>query len=712
MKSLKEKLKGRLSKIDEKAGKSLPPQNISRRNFFKKMGAGIATYVVMTDVLAFQVLGSDAPLKDEDQLASWIHLSDSGKVTVFTGKVEVGQNIRTSLSQVVAEELSISIEHIELIMGDTQQTPYDRGTYGSLTTPQMAPILRKAAANLREMLLQQAKEEWKLGKVKLELEKGFVHHPSNGGKLSYGDLAKGKQWMKKMDEEVPTVDPEAWKTAGTSVRKVNGIDFITGTHRYVSDMSVPGMVYGKILRPPYIGAKLKSVNTGKAAGLDGVEIVQQDDFVGVTAKDSRTASVALAMIEAEWETSPQLSGKDLFSHLVNTGKDQTAIGNALESEYLISDKQLDQEFLVQYIAHVPLEPRAGLALWKGDELQVWTGTQRPFGVQEELQRTFDLPKEKIRVYMPDTGSGYGGKHTGEAGIEAARLAKAVKNPVKVNWTREEEFKWAYFRPAGVIRVKASTQNGHLSAWDFHNFNSGGAAIEAPYEIKEKNHQYHSADSPLRQGSYRALASTANVFAIEAQINDLASANQKDPLEFRLTHLKNERLSNLIKITADAFGWGKRIKRTNIGFGMACGAAKGGYVATFAEVKVDPDTRELEILKVTGGFECGAILNPRHLKSQVVGCMLQGLGGALFESVEFDNGDIKNASLSSYRVPRFKDTPKIEVILVDRKDLPSSGAGEAPIIGIAPAIRNAIFDATGVKINQLPMLPNGLVPVNS
>ncbi|MEX0883271.1 MAG: molybdopterin cofactor-binding domain-containing protein, partial [Cyclobacteriaceae bacterium] len=431
--------------------------------------------------------------------------------------------------------------------------------------------------------------------------------------------------------------------------------------------------------------------------------------IGVTARDSRTASVALAMIEADWETTPQPSGKDLFSHLVNTGEDQTVVGNALESEYLSSDKQLGQEFQVQYIAHVPLEPRAGLAQWTGDELQVWTGTQRPFGVQEELQRTFDLPKEKIRVYMPDTGSGYGGKHTGEAGIEAARLAKAVKKPVKVTWTREEEFKWAYFRPAGVIRVKASTRNGQLSAWDFHNFNSGGAGIETPYEVKEKNHQYHRSDSPLRQGSYRALASTANVFAIEAQINDLASTNQIDPLKFRLNHLKNERLSKLTEITADAFGWVKRNKTTNNGFGMACGAVKGGFVATFAEVKVDPDTRELEILRVTAGFECGAILNPRHLKSQVVGCILQGLGGALFEAVEFENGDIKNASLSSYRVPRFKDTPKMEVVLVDRKDLPSSGAGEAPIIGIAPALRNAIFDATGVKINQLPMLPNGIVP---
>ncbi|MEX0883623.1 MAG: molybdopterin cofactor-binding domain-containing protein, partial [Cyclobacteriaceae bacterium] len=211
------------------------------------MGAGLATYVVMTDVLASQVFSPYSPLKDEDQLASWIHLNPSGNVTVFTGKVEVGQNIRTSLSQVVAEELSISIDQIDLIMGDTHLTPYDRGTYGSLTTPQMAPILRKAAANLREMLLHQAKEKWKLGEVNLQLEKGFVHHPSNGGKLSYGDLAKGKKWMKKMDEEVPTVAPEAWKVAGTSVRKVNGRDFITGTHRYVSDMSLPGMVYGKIL---------------------------------------------------------------------------------------------------------------------------------------------------------------------------------------------------------------------------------------------------------------------------------------------------------------------------------------------------------------------------------------------------------------------------------------------------------------------------------
>lgn len=710
MKSLR-KHSGKTTEKEKSGAQKVKGKNrgISRRRFFKQMGSGIATYFVLTDIVASQVFGSSASERFEDTIASWIHVNEQGKITAFTGKVEVGQNIRTSLTQVVAEELCVAVDDIHLIMGDTELTPYDRGTYGSLTTPQMAPILRNAAANLREILLQQARNDWKLGPVSLELEQGMVHHPSNGGKLSYADLAKGKKLLEKMDNEVKTVSPPDWKIAGTSVRKVNGKDYIKGGHQYVSDMSLPGMRYGKILRPPYLRAKLVKVDTTKAEALDGVNVVRDGDFIGVVAKDSRSAAVALAMIDAEWEREPQISRKDLFVHLIETGADKPASSAALNNAFSASSVKLEQEYQVDYIAHVPLEPRAGLAHWEGEKLKVWTGTQRPFGVQEELQRVFNIPKENIRVYMPDTGSGYGGKHTGEAGIEAALLAKAVGQPVKVNWTREEEFKWAYFRPAGLIKVKASTHKGSLSSWDFHNYNSGGAGIETPYVVKEKNHQYHGSDSPLRQGSYRALASTANIFAIESMMDDLAHANGVDPLDFRLQHLENERLKAVLEKGAEAFGWGKNKNSTDRGFGMACSAVKGGFVSTFVEVAVGPDTGELKIMNITAAFECGAIINPRHLRSQVLGCVLQGLGGALFEQVDFKNGDILNASLSSYRVPRFNDIPKIDVVLINRIDLPSSGAGEAPIVCVAPALRNAIFNATGVSLHQLPMLPTGVVP---
>ena len=687
---------------------------LSRRSFFKYMGSGIASFLVVSDVLASQVVQHFSPADKflaEDTLAAWIHINEDGKITVFTGKVEVGQNIRTSLAQMVAEELFVPIESLELIMGDTRLTPYDRGTYGSLTTPQMGPILRKAAASVRELMKEMALKEWNLEATSLQMEKGQIHHPTNGKKLSYGELAKGKQLLQKFNENVEVISPENWKIAGTSVPKVNAKDFITGRHKYVSDMKLPGMVYGKILRPPAMGATLGSVDVSKAKALAGVQVVQDGDFIGVTAPSTQAANVALALIDAKWNTTAQPSQRELFQYLKDQAgnKEQNATADKIFDS---SAHRIEQSFSLDYIAHVPLEPRAGLAEWEGDALTVWTGTQRPFGVQEELERAFKIPKDKIRVIMPDTGSGYGGKHTGEAGVEASRLAKVVGKPVKVLWTREEEFKWAYCRPSGVMEVKCSLdENNQINSWQFHNYNSGSAGIESPYNIGTKHQKFLGSQSPLRQGSYRALASTANVFAIESTMDDLASIRGIDPLEFRLKHLDDERLSDVLAATAKAFGWkGAEVGETK-GYGLACGAVKGGYVGTCAEVEVHPQTKAVKVLKLTVGFECGAIVNPAHLKSQVVGCVLQGLGGALFEAVDFQNGEILNASLSTYRVPRFKDVPELEIVLLDRKDLPSAGAGEAPIVAVAPAIRNAILNATGVKLYHLPMLPNGIIAAN-
>jgi isoquinoline 1-oxidoreductase len=372
-----------------------------------------------------------------------------------------------------------------------------------------------------------------------------------------------------------------------------------------------------------------------------------------------------------------------------------------------ADHRLQQTYTVQYIAHVPLEPRAAVAKWDGDHLTVWTGTQRPFGVRSQLAEAFHIPEENVRVLMPDMGSGYGGKHTGETAIEAARLARAAKRPVKVVWTREEEFTWAYFRPAGVIDVKSGVQkDGTITAWEFHNYNSGSAGIRPYYEIPNQRIVFHAAKTPLRQGSYRALASTANHFARESHMDELAHAVKMDPLEFRLKNLKNERLRAVFQAAAKQFGWGKS-KSAGQGYGMGGGYEKLGNIATFAEVHVDGKSGEVKVARVVSAFECGAIVNPDGLRNQVEGSNVQGLGGALFEAIEFSNGKILNGRLSQYRVPRFSDLPVIETVLLDRKDIPSVGAGECPMIGLAPAIANAIFDATGRRLRALPLVPDGL-----
>jgi isoquinoline 1-oxidoreductase len=526
---------------------------------------------------------------------------------------------------------------------------------------------------------------------------------------------KGQQLAQSIPAEDPLIPAASWTVMGQSVPKMIGVDFVTGKHRYPSDQKLPEMWYGKIVRPPSFGATLLSLDSKKAEQM-GATVVRDGNFVGVAAPSSVLATAAVAAVHPEWKSEPQPSSKELFDYLkknTDEGTDPSGDGDTfnignVDAVLASAGVRLRQTYTVSYIAHVPLEPRAALARWDGDNLTVWTGTQRPFGVRGELAEAFRIPEDRVRVLMPDTGSAYGGKHTGETAIEAARLARAAKRPVKVVWTREEEFTWAYFRPAGVIDVTAGVQaDGQLAAWEFHNYNSGSAGIRSYYEIPNQRIVFHPARSPLRQGSYRALAATANHFARESHMDELAHALKMDPLEFRMRNLKNERLRAVFQAAADKFGWGKQKAAPGHGFGMGGGYEKLGNIATFAEVQVDRNSGAVKVTRIVSAFECGAVVNPGNLRNQVEGSNVQGMGGALFEAIEFENGKILNGRMSQYRVPRFSDLPVIETVLLDRKDLPSAGAGECPMIGLAPAIANAIFHATGARLRSLPLIPGGL-----
>ena len=595
---------------------------MARRDFFKVLGGSIVVLFTATDVFAQRREGRRGGRRfDRDmppELGAWLHIGEDGTVTVYTGKVEVGQNIRTSLTQVVAEALPAPLTSIRLVMGDTDLTPYDRGTFGSRTTPMMAPQLRKAAAVARELLIDLAAERWNVDRASIVLADGKATHRKTQQSLDFGQLTQGQKLMKTIGEDVPTTPAESWKIAGTSVPKVNAREIVTGRHPYTSDIKRDGMLYGKVLRPKAFSSTLVTIDTRGAEGLKGVTVVRDGDFVGVTAENEHVADRAVDAIEAEWQAPPQPSHAELFDYLKQHPVEARGwrsraphMQGSVEEGRAVAELALDGSYTVAYIAHVPLEPRAAVAEWNAGKLTVWTGTQRPFGVRSQLAEAFGIPEDRIRVIVPDTGSGYGGKHTGEAAIEAARLAKGVGKPVKLVWTREEEFTWAYFRPAGVIEVRSGvTTDGTLTAWEFHNYNSGGSAIETPYEVPNQKIEFHPADSPLRQGSYRALAATANVFARETHMDELAAALKMDPLEFRFKNLKDARLKAVFSAAAERFGWGKSKASPNQGFGIAGGIEKGGYIATCAEVKVEPANSEVKIVRVVAAFECGAIAQPR------------------------------------------------------------------------------------------------------
>ena len=690
---------------------------LARRDFFKILGAGIAVFAIAKDALARQETAPAHRSFHNEELPkdtnAWLHVGEDGSITGFTGKAEIGQNIRTALAQTIADELRAPFESVRMVTADTALTPFDAGTFGSRTTPTITPQLRRVAAAARDLLIEAAAKEWNVAPAGLIAADAKVTDPASGRSLKYAELARGKTLAQNLPAEDPITPATQWTIAGKAIPKVDARAFVTGKHQYTTDLRPAGMLYGRVLRPPSFGATLTSCDDSAAKAMTGAVVVRDGDFVGVAAPSAHEAQTALDAIHAQWKEMPQISSKEIFSYLKQNAAAKSEDRfrkqkGSVEKGLANAAHRLDATYTVAYIAHAPLEPRAAVAQWADGKLTVWTGTQRPFANRDELAEVFHLPESSVRVIVPDTGSAYGGKHTSDAAIEAARLARAAGRPVKVVWTRGEEFTWAYFRPAGVIEVKSGiASDGALTAWEFHNYHSGMSGIETPYDVANQRTEYHQVPLILRSGSYRGLAATANHFARETHMDALANAAKMDPLEFRMKNLSNARMRAVLGAAAKSFGWPRKKTQEGQGFGIACGEEKGSYVTTCAEIAVDKTSRAVRIVRLVEAFECGAIVNPDGLRNQVVGAMIQGLGGALFEAVEFENGRIKNPRFASYRVPRFRDVPEIEAILIDRRDIPSAGAGETPIMTVAPAIGNAIFDATGVRLNNLPLVPNGL-----
>lgn len=685
---------------------------LDRRQFVQMVGAGLLLSVVVPDVLAQRARGGGRTPDVFERL----HIGADGVITVLTSKVEVGQGSRTQLIQAAAEELRLPIDRIRLIMADTAVVPDDGGTAGSRTTPSTVPSVRRGCAAARELLVKAAAARFDIEPGNLSVRDGNVDGLGAGNQFGYADLAREKRESLPQTSaaEIHVAPVEQWRVLGTSAPKVGAVEIVTGAHEYPSDIRRPRMWYGKILRPPSYGAQLLDIDLKSAESIEDVVAVRDGDFVGFTAPTSFDAERACdaAAKTANWKlTTAHPSSDELYAylraHASNQHSRREARGEperALES----ASNKLSASYDIAYIQHAPMEPRAAVAEWGGnDKLVVWIGTQQPSRVREELARAFRMNRDRIRVIVPDTGGGFGGKHSGEVAVEAARLAMAAKRPVSVRWSREEEFTWAYFRPAGVIDVAAAlNSNGGLAAWNFVNFNSGASAIAMPYRVPNVATEFRSCDAPLRSGSYRALASTANNFARESFMDELAHASGADPLEFRLRHLDHDRIRAVLIAAAERFRWKEKWKphksSQRVGVGLACGTEKASYVACCVTVEVDERRRHYRVVDVCEAFECGAIQNPANLKAQVEGCIVQGLGGAVSEEIRFKDGKISNPRFSQYAVPRFRDVPKIETVLVNRPDLESVGAGETPIIGIAPAIANALFNATGVRIRSLPI----------
>jgi isoquinoline 1-oxidoreductase len=609
---------------------------------------------------------------------AWLHVGGDGLVTAFTGKVDVGQDNCTALRLLVAEELHVPLAQVRLAMGDTDLCPYDMGTFGSRSMPDAGAALARVAAYARTML----------------------------------PAVPGSRRIEVVVGEPELIAPADWRAAGKAHVPEGMVDAVTGSRQFISDLTLPGLRYGAVLRPPVVGATLRYVDTIALEGRADVEVIRAHKVTGVVAGDQVTARVALASLHAQWDVPDAPSDVNLESFLRSHPLAETGDwSRPVHDERGDPDAALnaapvrgEATYTTAYIAPAALETRGALAVWDDDgRLTIWVGTQTPFATRAQVAAALDVDEARVRVIVPPTGGGFGGKHGGDVATEAAVMAREVGAPVKVSWSRHEEFTSGTLRPAAVIDVAgATTPDGELIAWTFTNINSGAAAISIPYPVANQRIVYQPASSPLLQASYRALAATANNFARESQIDELAHQLEMDPVEFRLRNLDDERLATVLRAAAQRFGW----LAAGAGRGIALGVEKGGRVATVAEVGNADD--DLRVIRLVTAYECGAVVNPKTVINQIEGATIMALGGALFEAIHFTDGVITNGSFSSYRVPRISDVPPIDVVLIDRPDLSPAGAGETPMICVAPAIANAVFDLSGIRLRSLPLSAEGSV----
>jgi isoquinoline 1-oxidoreductase len=687
--------------------------------FFSRLPDGLVTVVCADEASQPGQPGWDSA--DE----AWVHVGADGTVTAFTGKVEAGQGTRTALALLVAEELAVPAASVQLVMGNTDISPFDLGTFGSRSMPHAAPPLRAAAAAAFRWLRGCAADRLGMPVGQLTAAAGIVAGPDGAPSISYADLLAGRRIVERVPADGPVTPAAAWRAAGHPAGALGAADVVTGAKRFPSDIRLDGMLHGAVLRAPAFGARLRHADTSAARALAGVTVVSEDGFTGVAAPDAPTARRALALIDTSWETEPQPSAGQLEDYLRShpvegegwSGPFRHEQGDAAAA-LAAAGARIEAHYRAAYIAHVPLEPRSAVASWDGDRVTIRVGTSTPFRTRGEAAAALGVAEAAVRVIVPDYGGGFGGKHGGTVAIEAARLARAAGRPVMVQWNRDEEFHGGYLRPAALMDVSCSADaSGRITGWSFTNINAGAAGILSPYRIPHQRIAYQPASSPLPQGPYRALASTVNHFARESAMDELACQLGADPLAFRLRHLDDDRMAAVLRAAAGPIGWGDAGRAGAggpeaggglTGTGIACGTEKNGRVATAAQVRVDNDGT-LRVLRLVTAFDCGAVVNPDNLSNQVEGAVMMGLGGALFEAIDFAGGRILNASLTQYRVPRLADLPQLDVVLLDQPDEPSAGGGEAPIIAVAPAIANAIFDACGIRLRSMPMVPDGKVP---
>jgi len=706
---------------DERTGLEFLEQSsgteISRRDFFKSAGSGIFLLFTIGDSL---FSGQDRQGRPQrgvpTDFNAFLKIGEDGRVSCYVGKIEMGQGVVTSLGQMLADELDVPLESVDMVMGDTDLCPWDMGTFGSLSTRSFGPSLRMAGAEARQVLLELGAEHLKVAADRLTTENGFVLDSTDKQhKVSYAQLAKGKKIERRPTGKVSVKKPGDFKIMNKSLVRRDAHEKVSGKAKYAGDIQLPGMLYARILRPPAHDSKFISADISEAKQIDGVQVIKEGDFVAVLHKYPDIADAALLKIQAKFETpKSDLDDKNIFDHLLKVAPEGRVVAKDgdLKAGESGAKTLVEATYFNDYVAHSPMEPHTAVAKVEGGKATVWASTQNPFTAKEEIAKELGFPSENVRVITPFVGGGFGGKTRNLQAIEAARLSKITGKPVQVAYNRKEEFFFDAFRPAAVVKIKSGvTGKGKISLCDYHVYFAGARGSQMFYDIP--NHStiaYNSSwvgatgSHPFVTGPWRAPGNNTNSFARETQIDMMAEKAGMDPVEFRLQNMANKKMLGVLKAAAEKFGWKPGKSPSGRGFGVACGVDAGTFVASIAEVDVNKSTGAVQVKRVVCAQDMGLVINPEGATIQMEGCIMMGLGYALTERVQFKGAEVLTHNFDSYEIPRFSWMPRIETVILDDKGADPQGGGEPAIVVMGGLIANAIYDAVGVRLYQLPMTP--------
>jgi len=733
------------------------PASISRRDLLKAGGALVVSFAFAVGPRRSEgrgaaqtpaSSGNAARPLDPGEVDGLLAIHADGSVTLYTSKVDVGTGLRIALAQMAAEELGVAPTRVSVVEGDTSLCPDQGGTGGSTGLTRGGTEIRAAAATARRALLELGAAQLNRPAAGLTITDGEVRPLTGGAGVGIGTLIGDRRFALKVDAKAPVTPAARHTSIGKPLLRPDVPDKCTGRHVYVQDFTLPGMLHGRIIRPPAIGATLVSVDESSLRGIPDTRVVRIESFLAVVAKDEWAAVRAAAALKAtwtNWEGLPGHQGLDRYSRTAALERDQSIVNRGdAPAAMRGAARTLSATYFWPFQSHASLGPSCAVADVRADgSTTVWCASQGIHGLRTNLAKVFGLPPEKMRVIFLDGSGSYGTNGGDHVAADALLLSKTVGQPVRVQWMRHDEHGWDPKGPQQLLDVRAGLDAaGRIVAWETEMWvpnaapgaralvaadaarisqehGTGSGAItqngDPPYDTDHVRVVAHMIkETPLQLSNLRAPGKIANVFAVEAFTDELAAAAGVDPVEFRMKRLTDPRALEAIGRTASAFRWeprtspNPRARQGNllVGRGIAYMRYKQAenYVAMAMEVAVDPASGIIQVRRVTCAHDCGLIVNPDGLRNQVEGCIAQTLSRTLHEEVTFDRSHVTSIDWASYPILKFPEVPAIDVILINRPDQPLLGAGEAATAPVAAAVANAVFDATGVRLRTAPFTP--------